>query len=371
MLIKSLNRLFCILLSVMAVSLCLNSCTFAKNDQNYVVAEDNLLISKSDDAVCWVTNTNRNFYIEHEGQIKSKWDYDINMAPYYYSPLLFGNYLYYVGGIQDDLTHDVYIARIDYTKEDPKLEQITENYNNIFSYTVCENMIFFTAHRNGEINLYMKKLSSDKEEVLFKDGPTEFCTNGEKIIAANKIYDIKSKTLELINNNEDLMTLGVLENNYYCYYTGQNSEGLDNYYTVMQINLDNFSAKKLCEIPIGMTAPKLCDDKILFADIDIQKNCSTVGFYYYDMLEDKVVTVINSDNSSERYIDDNSEPIPLDYIIYNNMYYFHYGRDVITRVNMDTKKETVFKQMPPTATEDGPKYSYVWLSPEEYYANTP
>lgn len=367
--IKSLYRLFCILLSVAAVTFCLHGCTFTENNQNYVVAEDNLIISKSEGAVCWVTNTNMNFYIEQDGKIKSKWDYNINVAPYYDQPFISGNYLYYVGGIHDWYTHDVYIARIDYTKENPQLELITENYNDIFSYTVLRNTIYFTAYKNGKMSMYTKKLSDEKEEVLIQDGPSEFCTNGEKIIASNRIYDVKTKTFELLHDNEDLMTLGVFNNNYYCFYTGSNSEGRDNYYTVMKINLENYSAEKLCEIPHGMTYPRLCDNKIIYAKQE--KGCSTVGFYYYDITAGKVVTVIDSDNSTERYIDDNDEPIHLDYIIYDNMYYFHYGQDVITRINMDTKQEEVFKQLAPSATEDGPEYSYVWLSPKEYWENTP
>lgn len=91
-----------------------------------------------------------------------------------------------------------------------------------------------------------------------------------------------------------------------------------------------------------------------------------MGFYYYDIPTGKIVTVIDSDNSTQRYMDNNYEPIPMDYIIYDNMYYFHYGNKVITRVNMDTKQEEVFLQLPDGFTQDGPKYSYEWLSPKEY-----
>lgn len=151
--LKRTKYFFSILLSVILILVCFCSCSFAKNDQNYVTARYNELISKSEDAVCWVTNTNKNFYIEYNNKIKNKWSYHINIAPYYYSPFLSQNYMYYIGGIQDDFTHNVYIARINYTKENPKVEQLTENYNEIFSYTVYKNMIFFTADRNGETNI--------------------------------------------------------------------------------------------------------------------------------------------------------------------------------------------------------------------------
>lgn len=373
--IKSFNRLFCILLSVTAVVLCLHGCTFTKNDQNYVTARYHGLISKSEDAFCWPLNvrwgnTDTDLYIEKDGKIKSKWDYNLNADPYYNSPFIYGNYLYYIGGIYGYGKKDVYIARINYTKKNPEIEKITENYNDIDSYAVLNNALYFSANKivedtSLEENLYIKKLSDDKEEVLIQDGPSEFCTNGEKIIAQNEIYDIETKTFESLHDNEHLRTLGVFENNYYCYYTGYSSEGYPNdYYTVLQIDLNNYSAVKLCEIPCGMASPRLCDDKILFAD---QTNgCSTVGFYYYDIPTGKIVTVIDSDNSTQRYIDNNYEPIPMDYIIYDNMYYFHYGNKVITRVNMDTKQEEVFLQLPDGFTQDGPKYSYEWLSPKEY-----
>lgn len=371
---KKCKILLCVILFIVSIA-SLGGCTSAKNDQNYVTARYDELISKSEDAVCWSLNvrwgnTDTDLYIEKDGEIKSKWDYNLNVDPYYNSPLIYGDYLYYVGGTYDYDTKDVYIARIDYTKKNPEIEQITENYNDIDSYTVLGNKLYFSAYKKvGEIsvegNLYIKELSEEKEEVLFSNPLSEFCTNGEKIIASNKIYDIKTKTVELLHDNEDLMTLGVFNNKYYCYYTDKNSEGYPNdYETVLQIDLNNYSAKKICEIPQGMTNPRLCDDKILFADI--AKDCSTVGFYYYDIPTGEIVTVIESDNSSGRYIDDNYEPTPMDYIIFDNNFYFHYGNDVITRVDMDTKKETVFKQLPAKNTDKGYEYSYEWLSPENY-----
>ena len=375
MLKKHWKRLLCAAMAIAAVTLCLHGCTFTKNDPNYVTARYDGLISKSEDAVCWSLNvrwgnTDTDLYIEKDGKIKSKWDYNLDADPYYNSPLVYGNYLYYIGGTYDYGKKDVYIARINYTKKNPKIEQITENYNDIDAYTVLENTLYFSAHKKvGEMslegNLYIKKLSDEKEEVLFSQPLSEFCTNGEKIISSNEIYDINTKTVTSLHDNEDLRMLGVFENNYYCYYTGYSSEGYpDNYYTVLQIDLNNYAAVKLCEIPCDMTGPRLCDDKILFAAQTI--GCSTVGFYYYDISAGEFVTVIDSDNSPKRYIDDNHDPIPMDCIIYDNMYYFHYGNKVITRVNMDTKQEEVFLQLPDGFTQDGPKYSYEWLSPKEY-----
>lgn len=133
------------MLFVVSIPLILIGCAEQKNDQNYVVARYNWMISKSEDTICWVTNTNMNFYIEHDGQIKSKWDYHINIAPYYNNPFLSGDYLYYVGGIWDDFTQDIYIARIDYTKEEPKFEQLTENYTDIFF--ILSAVIRFSLYR--------------------------------------------------------------------------------------------------------------------------------------------------------------------------------------------------------------------------------
>lgn len=247
--------LLCVMLLVISIPLILSGCTEQRNDQNYVTARYDELISKSEDAVCWSLNvrwgnTDTDLYIEKYGEIKSKYDYNLNVDPYYNSPIVYGDYLYYIGGIYNYDTKDVYIARIDYTKKNPEIEQLTENYLEIDSYTILENTIYFSAHKKvGEIsvegNLYIKELSNEKEEVLIKEGPSEFCTNGEKIIASNKIYDIETKKVELLHDNENLMTLGVFNNKYYCYYTGKNSEGYpDNYETVLQIDLNNYSAKK-------------------------------------------------------------------------------------------------------------------------------
>lgn len=369
--------LLSVMLFVVSIPLILSGCTGQKNDQNYVTARYDELISKSEDAVCWSLNVrwgniDTDLYIEKDGEIKSKYDYKLNMDPYYNSPIVYGDYLYYIGGTYNYDTKDVYIARIDYTKKNPEIEQLTENYNDIDSYTVLGNTLYFSANKKvGEIsiesNVYIKELSNEKEEVLFTKPLSYFCTNGKKIISSNEIYDIDTKTVEMLNENEKLMTLGVFNNNYYCYFTDKNSEGYpNNYDTVLQIDLNNYSAKKICEIPHGMTDPRLCDDKIIYAVQEI--DCSTVGFYYYDIPTGEVVTVIESDNSTERYIDDTHEPIPMDYIIFDNCFYFHYGDDAITRVDMDTKKETVFKQLPAGTTDEGDyKYSYEWLSPKEFW----
>lgn len=341
--LKRTKYFFSILLSVILILVCFCSCSFAKNDQNYVTARYNELISKSEDAVCWVTNTNKNFYIEYNNKIKNKWSYHINIAPYYYSPFLSQNYMYYIGGIQDDFTHNVYIARINYTKENPKVEQLTENYNEIFSYTVYKNMIFFTADRNGETNLYIKELSDDKEKILLPNYNIEnFCTNGKKLIIANKIYDIKKQKVELLSENKNLISLGVINNKYYCFYTGNNQNNL------LRIDLDDYTTEELCQTPCGMGTPRLCDDKILFHEKT--DYYSIVGLYYYNIPTSKIVKVVDSNNSSQRYSDKNEPSVSYeyvyDYIINDNMYYFHYGRDVITRINMDTKQEEVFKSLP-------------------------
>lgn len=152
MLKKHWKRLLCAAMAIAAVTLCLHGCTFAKNDPNYVTARYDELISKSEDAVCWSLNvrwgnTDTDLYIEKDGKIKSKWDYNLDVDPYYNSPLIYGNYLYYIGGIYDYDKKDVYIARINYTKKNPEIEQITENYNDIDSYAVLNNTLYFSAHK--------------------------------------------------------------------------------------------------------------------------------------------------------------------------------------------------------------------------------
>lgn len=355
--LKKLRFLFCSIL-IISIILSFNACSLAEKEQNYVTARYGELISKSENAVCWVTNTNKNFYIEHNNQIKSSLDYHINIAPYFYNPFLSENYMYYIGGIRDNFTHDVYIAQIDYTKEKPKLEQITENYNEIFSYTVCGNTIFFTAGRNGETNLYMKKFSDDKEEILFPNYNIEnFCTNGKKLIIANKIYDIKTQKVELLSENKNLIGLGVIDNKYYCFYTGNNQNN------VLRIDLNDYTTEDLCKTPCGMGTPRLCDDKILFHEK--ADYYSIVGLYYYDIPANKIVTVVDSDNSDQRYSDKNEPTVSYeyayDYIVNDNMYYLHYGRDVITRINMDTKQEEIFQSFPTGKN--------IWLSHKDYLAN--
>lgn len=176
----------------------------------------------------------------------------------------------------------------------------------------------------------MKNLSADKEEVVLTDSSFDFCANGEKILMANKIYDIRTEIVESLHENERLTSLGVLYDEYYCYYT-------DNYkYNVIRIELNDYTTTEVCQIPVSMGTPRLCNDKILFherAEYD-----AIVGLYYFDIPSGKIVTGADKNDATGRYSDINEPSVPYEYtydcLIDDNMYYFHYGRDVITRVNI-------------------------------------
>ncbi len=318
------------------------------------------MFSTIDDVICWTTGNN--FFIEYNNELKSNLNYNLDIAPYYNNPILIDNYLYYIGGIYDYNAHEVYIARIDYTEDQPKLQKLTEIHNDIFSYTVCNNNLFYISADNGDIKMYIKNLSSEKEDIIMNDiFSINFCTNGETIIMGNKIFDIKTKEIKLLSKNENLIALGIIDSYYYCYCNNSSNNG----YEILQIDLNNNSVTNLCLIPYGMDAPKMRGDKILFTDIS--NGCLTVGYYYYDILENNTVTVVDSDNSTSRYSETSYEPVHYDYTMHNNMYYFQYS-DIVTRININTKQEELLQLVSNQTDSNWYTNQYEWISYSDYCA---
>ena len=58
--------------------------------------------------------------------------------------------------------------------------------------------------------------------------------------------------------------------------------------------------------------------------------------------------------------------IHYDYIIHNNMYYFHYS-DTITRMNINTKKEELFQLILKPTDNGWYTNRYEWVSYSDYY----
>lgn len=342
---------------------CFNACSVKTNETAYVTAKEVNTFSALNDTVCWTTGNS--FFLENNTGLKSSLDYNLQEDPYYDKPLLDGNYLYFVGGVYNYSKHEIYIARMNYTEETPKLEKLTDVYKDILSYTVYNNNLYYIC-LNGQSDdkFCIKNLSTNEEEVFATNVLSPyFCTNGEKIITCNKIFDIKTKESKTISEEENLTALGVIDNYYYCYYN--DNEG----YEVLRINLDNNSVSELCQLPYGMEQPKMYDNKILFADIP--DSDVIVSYHYYDCSAKEFITVMNSDGDTPRYIyydmfNDSSGR--YDYMIYNNMYYFHYP-DMVTRVDMITKKEELFQSV--LEQNDNGWYSnkYAWLTYDEYLAN--
>ena len=341
------------------ILLSFNACSSQKNNSEYVTARAVSTFSELNDTICWTTGGN--LFLENNDKLKNSFDYhlddDPQYGPNYSKPLLVDNYLYYVNGVNSRTKQEFYIARIDYTIDEPKYEKLTETYGDIIAYTVCDNYLYYTTW--PEPVLYRMNLLTKKISKVMEDPQKDvFCTNGDKIIIGNLIFDIKSQKGQLIPCDENLYTLGVNNNKYYCYYEHNGN------CKILQINLNDNSIVELCEIPFGMDVPQMFGDKILFADLSI--NCVNVGYYYYDIPTDTIVTVIDSDNSNSRYTEENMDPIHYDYIIHNNMYYFHYyADDIVTRMNLETKKEELFCSVL-TKVENGYSYEDKWLTYDEY-----
>lgn len=343
------------------IVLSFNACSSKKSNSEYVVAKDVSSFSKLNDTIC--ITTGRELFLEDNTGLKTSIELNIYEDPHYDKPLLVDNYLYYVGGVYNYDKHAIYIARIDYTQDEPKIEKLTPEFGEILSYTVCGNYLYYTPYFDKEgYKLCIMNLLTKKESIITDDSfGGVFCTNGDKIITRNIIFDIKSQEKQLIPIDKGLFTLGIYNNNYYCYYDNADED----YYKVLQINLDDNSIKELCEIPYGMDIPQMCDDKILFAHS--YDDCVNVGYYYYDIPTDTIVTVIAPDNSTSRYTETYPDPIHYSYFIHNNMFYFDYF-DVIVRMDMDTKKEE-FLQLVQKPNGDGSyRNEYDWISYNEYSA---
>ncbi len=360
MLKNKLKSLTCFVLMIIIV-LSFNACSSQKSNSEYVVAKDVSSFSKLNDTIC-ITN-GRELFLENNNGLKDIYDLKLDEDPHYDKPLLVDNYLYYVGGVYDYSMHKLYIARIDYTQDEPKIEKLTPEFGEILSYTVCGNYLYYRPYYEKEgYKLCRMNLLTKKENIIMDDSfGGVFCTNGNKIVTRNMIFDIKSQEKQLFSIDEGLFTLGVLNNKYYCYYDNDDED----YHKVLQINLDDNSIKELCEIPYGMDRPQMCDDKILFTDLP--DDCVNVGYYYYDIPTDTIVTIIEPDNSTSRYTETYPDPIRYSYFIHNNMFYFDYF-DVIVRMNIDTKEEE-FLQLVQKPNGDGSyRNEYDWISYNEYCA---
>lgn len=355
---KKLRFPFCFVL-ITVIILSFNACSSQKNKSEYVVAKSVSTFSKLNDTICWTTGND--LFLENDDVLKSSLDYNLDENPYYNKPLLIDNYLYYIGGVYNYDKHEIYIARIDYTIDEPKFEKLTETYNDIDAYTVCDNYLYYTAIKETKRILYRMNLLTKNNSIVMDDSIRDvFCTNGDKIIMGDLIFDMKSQEEQLISYDKELFTLGVINNKYYCYYDNDNGN-----YKILKINLDDNSIVELCEIPYGMDVPQMFDDKILFTDLF--DDCVNVGYYYYDIPTNTIVTVIDSDNSTLRYTKNSYEPIHYDYIMHNNMYYFHYS-DIIARMDIDTKEEELF-QLVLKQTDDGwYANQYEWVSYSDYCA---
>ena len=354
--------LICFVLTIIII-LSFNACSSQKNNSEYVVAKAVSTFSKLNDTICWTTDDD--LFLENSNELKNSLDYhldeDPDYGPYYSKPLLVDNYLYYIGGVYNYNKHEIYIARIDYTIDEPKFEKLTETYSDIDSYTVCDNYLYYIALKESEAILYRMNLLTKNNSIVTDDYIRDvFSTNGDKIIMGNLIFDIKRQKGQLISYDKELFTLGVINNKYYCYYDNHNGN-----YKILHINLDDNSISELCEIPYGMDVPQMYDDKILYTDLF--DDCVNVGYYYYDIPTNTKVTVIASDNSTLRYTENSYEPIHYDYIMHNNMYYFHYS-DIVTRMNINTKSEELF-QLVTKQTDDGwYTKQYEWISYSDYRA---
>ena len=345
--------------SLVFVILCLSACTQNKNYE-YSTAKYNNTFSTLGDVICWITSnhltTNTHLYLSKDNNIKNASELNLTEDHYYDNPLLVGEYLYYVGGVKSNHQQELYIARINYIDEDSNLEKLTDTYPEILSYTACDNVLYYIATNDEGSKLYKKNLSNKKEEILIDDAFGPFCTNGKNLIIGNVLFDVKSKESRIIIDNESVMSLGVIDNYYYCF------NFTDAGHDLIRIDLVDNSIKTLCQIPSGWDLPKMSGDKILFTT-GSNKN-SKVGYCYYDISKDIIVIVIDADDAQDRYIYVPIDMAHYDYTLYDNMYYLHYP-DRVTRMNIETKKEELFCLVF-TKVENGYSYKGRWLTYDEY-----
>lgn len=342
-------KLFAFIL-FLAVLLCIVIC-FANKNYDYSIASYTNTFSAWNDRVCWTTYDN--LFIEKESIINSSSDYGLQNGQYYDNPTLVGNNLYFVGGVNSSYPQEVYIARINYNGEKPKLEKLTENKKQILLYTICGDKLYYVA----DGGLYIKNLLTQKEEFFteYRVGES-FCTNGKRLIIGNTVYDIKSKKSEKIIE-ESVMALGIIDHYYYCFNFSDTGHDL------ICIDLVDNSIKTLCQIPYGWGFPKMSGDKILFTTSSV--GSVNVGYCYYDISKDIIVTVIDAEDSQDRYIYYPDHMEYYDYILYDNTYYFHYP-DMVTRMNIETKTEELFCSVR-TLMENGHyMYKHRWLTYDEY-----
>lgn len=365
--IKKRFRIFASIMAVMLTFLCFHGCSSNKSSDGYVTAKVTNTISSLKNMVAW-TDGGR-FFIEKDGVVKSNYDYDLGGKEQYYSDItLIGDYLYYIGGVDTGIKPELYIARINHTEEKPEVEKLTEPKRRIFSYAVLGNKLYYIAWEGENVgtiaknNMYLKNLSGKKEKVLIDDWGVdfEFCTNGSKFIVGNKIFDIKTKKNQAIS--EKWMAILGVYNNYYYFYSGSDSDDM-NECDFKRMNLKDNSIETLFTLTdFGLNEPRMSDNKILFLETEL--GTYALKYKYYDILKNEMVTVMDSTDTLSRYTYDDWDRVS-DYnnIISNNYFYVYYPK-LMTCVNMSTNKEEIFTWGPGGSGKSGLKYG--WCSYEEY-----
>ena len=277
------------------------------------------------------------------------------------NPFLYNENLYY---ITTSHQNNSYIAYIDINN----LKQagiLTPEKDNIYSFTVFENNVYYYAYHNGKTAIYSFNLDSKKENIILStdDYICNFFVSNNHIIYGNTNYDLKKKHAQPLSNelnNKDIYGLGIVNNIYYCGYKNHDSLKEEIY----SINLKNNMYTFVCELPIGFNiSPRLYDNKILYVAPN-EKNNMYLTLNYYDLNTNKEKIAFDKTSDTYYYSKLHDYMDNYDSFYYNGNFYMWYPETI---VKVNNKNEDKIFGLSSYNTDDGYiGYKNSWLTYEEY-----
>lgn len=357
-----MKKALTIFLILIIITQLLCACSGEKNNNTYLAAIQNVCFSAENENLCFALSNQKTVILEKDNVMIDLHDYSY-LDDYYgiEQPFILNEKLYYITSSHEN-TMCISCLDINDLKH---ADILTPKKDNIYSFTVFENNIYYYAYHNGESAIYSFNLKTKKENVILStdDLLYNFFVSDDYIIFGNRKYDLNKKqlyTLSIELNEKDIYGLGIINNIYYCGYTNRDSLKEEIY----SINLKNNMYTFVCELPIGVNiSPRLYDNKILYVAPN-EKNDMYLTLNYYDLNtnEEKIVFDKTSDcyyySLLHDYVDN------YDSFYYNGNFYMWYPETI---VKVNNKNEDKIFGLSSYNTDNGYiGYKNSWLTYEEY-----
>lgn len=358
-----MKKIIKILLISLMLILTLCACSI-KEEKSYSVAQYINYFSESNGDIVY-QSFNNSLLLEKDNKITNLYEYSY-LDDYYsmQNPFLYNEKLYYITKSRNE-TECIAVLNIN---DLDKAVVITPEKQNINSFTVLGNKIYYHSYENGKNVIYSYDTLINKEtEILSTDYYIyNFFVSGDNILFGNKKYDLKSKvTTDLTDelNGKDVEGLGIIGKTYYCNYGNMHTDGNKIY----AIDLDSNKISLVCELPLGMNVPRLYDYKILYENHN-KNDQQYLTLSYYDLKTGKVNVAFDKTSNCYKYDKLLDHIDNYDSFYYNGNFYMWYPDTVVKINNLNEETMIGYREY---KIEDGKSHLDLdWLNYNEYIEST-